>query len=227
MEIFATYFLVFMIYSFAGWLLETVLKSLWYRRFINRGFLIGPCCPIYGVGVLAITFLLEQYKSDAVVTFFLAFIIIGVLEYITSIIMEKVFHARWWDYSKKPFNVDGRICLQNLLYFGFISLGVIYVFNPPIFEFINNLGDAKIWISIVLAIILGADIAISTTVLAGISREGRNLNKDNTEEMANKVRQTLKERNWSYRRILTAFPDMRHIIKKQKEKIKKLRKKSK
>ena len=227
MEIFATYFLVFMIYSFAGWLLETVLKSLWCRRFINRGFLIGPCCPIYGVGVLAITFLLEQYKSDAVVTFFLAFIIIGVLEYITSIIMEKVFHARWWDYSKKPFNVDGRICLQNLLYFGFISLGVIYVFNPPIFEFIKNLGDAKIWISIVLAIIFVADIAISTTVLAGISREGRNLNKDNTEEMANKVRQTLKERNWSYRRILTAFPDMRHIIKKQKEKIKKLRKKSK
>ena len=161
------------------------------------------------------------------VTFFLAFIIIGVLEYITSIIMEKVFHARWWDYSKKPFNVDGRICLQNLLYFGFISLGVIYVFNPPIFEFINNLGDAKIWISIIIAIIFIVDIAISTTVLAGISREGRNLNKDNTEEMANKVRQTLKERNWSYRRILTAFPDMRHIIKKQKEKIKKLRKKSK
>lgn len=227
MDTISTYFLVFIIYSFFGWLLETVVKSLWHRRFINRGFLIGPCCPIYGFGVLAITFLLEQYKSDPVVTFFLAFIIIGVLEYITSIIMEKVFHARWWDYSKKPFNVDGRICLQNLLYFGVFSLGVIYVFNPPIFDFINNLGAAKIWISIVIAIILIVDIAVSTTVLAGISKEGRNLNRDNTEEMANRVRQSLKERNWSYRRILTAFPDMRHIIKKQKEKIKKLRKKSK
>ena len=222
METFSTYFLVFIIYSFAGWCLETFLKSLWYRRFINRGFLIGPCCPIYGFGVLAITFLLEQYKSDPVVIFFLAFFIIGVLEYLTSFIMEKIFHARWWDYSKKPFNVNGRICLQNLLYFGAISLGVIYVFNPPIFEFINNLGDTKIWISVVLVIIFVADIAISTTALAGVSREGRRtLSKDNTEEMSNKVHQTLKERNWSYRRILAAFPDVRLIIKNRKNKRKK------
>ena len=192
METFATYFLVFIIYSFAGWCLETLKQSLQNHRFINRGFLIGPCCPIYGFSVLAITFLLEQYRPDPVATFFLAIVIIGIIEYLTSLLLEKVFHARWWNYNKKPFNINGRICLRNLLYFGILSLGMIYVFNPLVFDFIQNLNNAKIWISIITAIIFIIDVAISVPILISARRKDHNLNHDNTEEMSNKVRQTLK-----------------------------------
>ena len=73
------------------------------KRFINRGFLIGPYCPVYGFGVVLITILLQKYTNDVIVLFFLAILICGTLEYATSYFMEKFFNARWWDYSKNKF----------------------------------------------------------------------------------------------------------------------------
>ena len=78
---------------------------------MNRGFLIGPCCPIYGCGCLLFILILPKYLDDPIVLFILAATICSVLEYITSWIMEKLFNTRWWDYSKRRFNLDGRVCL--------------------------------------------------------------------------------------------------------------------
>ena len=88
------YFLLFMSYAFLGWCMEVICKLFQYKRFINRGFLIGPYCPIYGWGALAITILLKRYTYDVIVLFVMSVIICSFIEYFTSYFMEKKFHAR-------------------------------------------------------------------------------------------------------------------------------------
>ena len=112
------YFLLFIIYAVIGWCMEVICKLIQYKKFVDRGFLIGPYCPIYGVGALLITFFLNKYVQDPVVLFVMAVVVCGILEYLTSYFMEKIYHARWWDYSSKKFNINGRICLSNLIAFG-------------------------------------------------------------------------------------------------------------
>ena len=114
------YFLLFMTYAFLGWLMEVTLGLIQSKKFVNRGFLIGPYCPIYGFGGLLITFLLQKYVNDPIVLFFMALIICGILEYVTSYLMEKIFHARWWDYSNKKYNINGRVCLDTIIPFGLL-----------------------------------------------------------------------------------------------------------
>lgn len=117
MEVVCRYFLYFIIYSFIGWLIEVVCKSIEYKRFVNRGFLIVPICPIYGYGVLFIILLIGKDTSDILGVFLKSVLICSVLEYFTSYFMEKLFKVRWWDYSKRKFNINGRICLETMIPF--------------------------------------------------------------------------------------------------------------
>ena len=130
MYIIFNFFLLFIIYSFMGWLMEVIVVSIAKHKLSSRGFLIGPVCPIYGYGVVLVSLLLQKYQNDIVILFFMSVIICGILEYFTSFFMEKIFKARWWDYSKKKFNINGRICLENLIWFGIACCIVIYIFNP-------------------------------------------------------------------------------------------------
>ena len=131
------YFLLFLIYSFIGWSIEVVGKLIEKHRFINRGFLIGPICPIYGWGCLFMILLLTRYKGDPIVLFWMAILICSILEYFTSYIMEKLFKLRWWDYSDKRFQINGRVCLENAFLFGILGLLMVLFINP----FFNNLLD--------------------------------------------------------------------------------------
>ena len=140
------YFLLFMVYSIAGWLMEVICKLIQYKRFINRGFLIGPYCPIYGYGALLITFLLKKYTEDPIALFVMSILICGILEYITSYLMEKLFKARWWDYSNRKFNLNGRICLGTIIPFGILGMLIMYVFNPLILEGVEKLPEN--WLNI-------------------------------------------------------------------------------
>lgn len=103
------YFFVF--YSFAGWCLEVLYYFKNERRFVNRGFLYGPFCPIYGFGVLFLVVFLDNYKHNIFALFFLACFFTTVLEYITGFVLEKAFKTKWWDYTDDPFNIHGRVCL--------------------------------------------------------------------------------------------------------------------
>ena len=116
------YFLLFVIYSLLGWALEVIGKLIECRKFIHRGFLIVPYCPIYGCGALLITFLLKKYANDWIILFTMAIVICGSLEYITSYIMEKIFKARWWDYRHRKLNINGRVCLFTISPFGILGL---------------------------------------------------------------------------------------------------------
>ncbi len=139
MAIFSRYVIYFVIYAFIGWIIEVVAKYIETGKLINRGFLIGPICPIYGrAGVLFIFFI---YNTNNVFLVFLKSVLIcSILEYAASFIMEKLFHARWWDYSNSKYNINGRICLNTMIPFGLLCLLIIYVFNPffiNIFESIS------------------------------------------------------------------------------------------
>ena len=122
--------ILFFVFSIVGWMIEVTLKYFQYHRFINRGFMIGPYCPIYGSGVVAITVCvggLVGSEGSIGDTFLAGFFICGALEYITSWYMEKLFHARWWDYSQKPMNLNGRVWIGNLLLFGIASVAVVRI----------------------------------------------------------------------------------------------------
>lgn len=130
MEITLAHFLYFIIYSFFGWVCECMYCSLPAKKFINRGFLRGPYCPIYGCGAVCIILLLEPYTGNALLVFCLGVVITSALEYITSWAMEALFHTKWWDYSKRFANINGRICLRNSILFGILCLVVMYIVHP-------------------------------------------------------------------------------------------------
>lgn len=125
----ATYFLWFVIYSVLGWLYESAVCSVGQRRFVNRGFLNGPYCPIYGSGALLVVLLFGR-MTDPVLLFFLSAVVTCSLEYLTSYGMEKLFHARWWDYSKRRFNIHGRVCLLGAVVFGTLSVLIVLYVHP-------------------------------------------------------------------------------------------------
>ena len=220
MKIVLIYFVLFMIYSFIGWCLEVFGKLIEKKRFINRGFLIGPYCPIYGFGALAITLLLGKYTNDWPTLFIMAILVCGTLEYFTSYFMEKIFKARWWDYSTKKFNINGRICLDTLIPFGLLGLFIMYVSNPILLNLLNSLADTTLIIfACALSIIFLADNVISFNVISIVRTTTKGLYKelDNTEEITKKVKEILLSKSTLSRRLINAYPKLQTIKQKIKE----------
>ena len=203
------YFLLFISYAFLGWCMEVTCKFIQYKKFINRGFLIGPYCPIYGWGALAITILLKRYMEDPLVLFVMSTIICSIIEYLTSYFMEKKYHARWWDYSNKKFNINGRICLETLIPFGILGVAIMYGTNPILFKLYNQIPQLVINILTVILFI------------------GFIVDNINTEEITEKIKQVLRQKSWLHRRLINAYPGLKDIkvkIKKVEQKIDERRK---
>lgn len=189
------YTLIFFIYSFAGWCMESFGSILnpKVKKFVNRGFMIGPYCPVYGVGVVLVTLLLQKYTNDIPALFFLAILICGTLEYFTGYIMEKLFNARWWDYSKKKFNINGRVCLDTLIPFGVIATFIICKVNPNLFRIFYNLNEKNLHIVTgILGILFIIDFVVSFKIILSFKGEIYN-KKDNTEEISEKVKDKTEE----------------------------------
>ena len=142
------YLFLFYIYSILGWLGETLYVSIPKKQFIDRGFLIGPYCPIYGSGAITIIIYLTQYKENPLTVFLMGIILCSILEYFTSYIMEKLFNARWWDYSNDKYNLNGRICLKNSIIFGLAGIAVIYLTQPLINNIVSKTNTTLITITI-------------------------------------------------------------------------------
>lgn len=113
------------IYSFFGWILESVYKSIAQKQFVNSGFLKGPFCPIYGFGAIIMITCLSFLKDKPLILFLVAFLLLSIWEYLVGLFLEKVFKTKYWDYSKCKFNINGRVCLKNSIYWGI--LGVIFI----------------------------------------------------------------------------------------------------
>lgn len=231
MNKFLSYFLLFFIYAILGWIMESTLVSIESKKFINRGFLIGPYCPIYGFGGLIITLYLTQYKENIITVFFLSVIICSILEYITSYLMEKIFKARWWDYSERKFNLNGRICGENAIAFGIVSILVLYFLNPLIESILTKFNtNTIIIITIIGLIIFTIDTIISCNIVSKLKNTAASIStttKDVTTDISNLVRKTLKENNKIFQnRLMKAFPNstISKFINKSKKSLKELEK---
>ncbi len=142
----AKVFLWFILYSFFGWVYESTLCSITSRSLVNRGFLNGPLCPVYGFG--ALTVILAFWREPDISPwnlFFSSMVLTCTLEYITSWAMEKLFHARWWDYSEYRYNINGRVCLLGALAFGSFSVVLIKAVHPRVMAAVDALSSGWIF----------------------------------------------------------------------------------
>lgn len=210
----ASYFiLLFVVFSILGWCMEVSLKYIEFHRFINRGFLIGPYCPIYGSGVLCITLMNHIVGGPDVgiaETFINGFIFCGILEYFVSWYLEKMYHARWWDYSHKPMNLNGRVWMGNLLLFGIGSLIIVKGINPLFFRFLDRMPKKTLWIVAIVSIcIMAVDSVISHFVMNSVKVVGEGSKEDNTEAISKEIRRLLRNKSFLHRRLVNAYPNMR------------------
>ena len=212
MEYWINIILLFFIYGFAGWCMEVSLKYRQYHRFINRGFLTGPLLPIYGSGVVLITIVvgnLSSMESGLVMTFTLSFLICGVVEYLTSLVLEKIFHARWWDYSTKPMNLHGRVWIGNLILFGLAGVAIMHISNPVIYKILARIPlQTREVIAVVLLAIVSADFVVSFFVLKLVKVGVDSSEADNTEEISKEVRLLLTNRSYFHKRFADAYPEV-------------------
>lgn len=225
-----SYILLFFIYSFIGWSIE-VIRTLYYdKKFVNRGFLIGPICPVYGYGCLLITFLLDKYLKDPLVLLIMAIVVFALLEYLTSYFMEKIFKVRWWDYSRYKYNINGRICLETMIPFGIGGFLVMYVTNPLFLKLIALIPPLVLNIIVgIILIIYVIDNFISLKIINNVKNLSLSINSDSTETISNYVRSQLKQKSFLHKRLNNAFPNIipniERIKKQIDKKIQKQRKK--
>lgn len=214
------YILIFFIYAVAGWIMESTSISIRNKKFVNRGFLIGPVCPIYGYGVVLVSILLHKYQDDMIITFFMSIIICGLLEYFTSFFMEKIFNARWWDYSQRKFNINGRVCLENLVLFGLASCFIIYIVNPFLIGKIEMIpSNIQTIIITTLLVIHLVDNIVSYKIILNLKQVSNEI-KDNTIEISEKVRKIIHSKSIFHRRLVDAFPNIKEKVQFKKWTIK-------
>ena len=163
---------MFFIYSFIGWVVEVVYYGITEGQFINRGFLYGPLCPVYGLGFYAAVWFFEPLKTNFAAIFFGGAFACTLVELIVGIILYQAFHLRWWDYSSYKYNFKGYICLRFYLYWGIACSFGMYMLHPAVLFLIANTPKIVVivFISICIAILL-LDLITSVTTIIGFSKK--------------------------------------------------------
>lgn len=214
--------LFFFIFSFGGWLFECAISLFRDHEVVNRGFYNGPYCPIYGSGAL-LFLLVMQWTDRPLELFFFGGLVACVLEYFTSWLMEKLYKARWWDYSNWPFNINGRVCL-----YGFLTFGTFSALMPFMKKGIDWLialipSNHQITIAIIILVIFIIDFIYSNHIVISFNRSLRKIQKQLSKSfplnITNRGRRAIlylkvgdkkyKLLNWQQRRLLSAFPTFR------------------
>ena len=147
-------FLIFLIFSMIGYVVEMINCAIVEKRIANRGFFCGPYIPIYGIGSLLLIWVLSPIKDHIILVMLLSAIITTAIEYVTGYALEKIFHNKWWDYKDEKFNLHGRICLKNTILFGLGAPIILYILNPYMDEFLLQFKNSVlIGVSIVLFVL--------------------------------------------------------------------------
>ncbi len=201
-------FLMFFNYSVLGWLVECIFCTISDRKLVyDRGFLLGPYCPIYGWGALYMYFFLTPYRSNPVVLFIMAIIGTSILEYMTSYFMEKIFKARWWDYSNRKFHIKGRICLLNSFLFGILGCLFMYVFHPIYLSLVRGISEQTLIVfSVFLFFGYLTDTILTFSILGKLKIQVKSIRKDSTSEIDYQIRMFLSHYNFFIKRLFKAFP---------------------
>lgn len=159
--------LMFFLYGFLGWVLEVAFYGVTERQFVNRGFLNGPICPVYGVGGTVVVLCLTPLKGSFPLLFIGSVIVTSLIEWLTGYVLEKIYHIRWWDYSDKRFNIGGYICPEFSFYWGIACTALMYFIHPMLYDLvIFKLGSTiKLVVIIPLAAVFIADIITTVNTL--------------------------------------------------------------
>ena len=220
---FLTWFLYFSIYSFLGWICEVIYCSIPVKKFINRGFLNGPVCPVYGFGALFVIYIMEWLNIDSpILIFIFGGVIASVIEFIADILLEYVFHTRLWNYSNRKFNIKGRVCLLNSTLFATLSLVLLEIIHPLMVLFISKFSNlAIILVASLFLIIFIVDMSLTVNEVINLNIALKNMNiLEKLKKEFNKKEFKLK-RLKRLRRLIEAFPQLEH--KKYKEEFKRLK----
>lgn len=203
----------FAAYSILGWCYEVVLEFVARQKLVNRGFLMGPYCPIYGFGAVLVLLLFGDTSMNPVALFLASAAVCTALEYFTSYWMERLFHARWWDYSKKHFQINGRVCLEGFLAFGAMSVILVYWVDPALTNLFSHLPE--LGVIVVAAVFTGwfaFDVIRSILSALHLSQKLKRLQK-NWEENISKFqkrvtsgKKILAEKSFGEGRLVKAFP---------------------
>lgn len=218
-------FLYFVFYSVIGYICEVFYVYLGDKKWVNRGFMHGPYIPIYGNGAMLVSFAITSMhiKKDSFIIFLFGVVLCSLLEYTTSYVMEKVFHNRWWDYSERKYNLNGRVCLQNSVLFGVGSVAIIYLFNPLFNKLYHVMCTTTLmWVSIIIFITMLTDFLISFFEALKVSSVASHLDKL-IEEYEKK--KTLGKKIKT--RLIEAYPYLVKRNTKLLDKLKKLKNKDK
>ncbi len=220
--------LLFFAYAFLGWCIEVTLKFFQFHRFINRGFLTGPWLPIYGSGAVLITVViraLPPLEHAVGTTFAVSLILCGFLEYMTSYVLEKRFHARWWDYSQKPMNLHGRIWIGNLILFGLGGVVIVNLINPLLLHLSGYMSPVfREVLAFSLSAVFAADFVMSHFVLKLVKTGVESSEADSTEAISREVRLLLSDRSVFHRRFAEAYPEVIYTTERVTRRMEEIRK---
>lgn len=179
----------FMIYSFFGWVMESVLKTVVQKKPVNSGFLYGPFCPIYGFGAIIMLLFLDSFKDNIILLFISSFFILSLWEYIVGWALEKIFNTKYWDYSNNKFNIKGRVCLLNSLFWGLLGVVFTKFIHPFIVQKVDIIktNDLLFFTTVLLIIIIG-DLITSIIKVKNI-----NIKLEKLKEITNSIKEKIDE----------------------------------
>ena len=204
--------LKFTAYSFLGWLCETVYCSVGQRKFVYRGFLNGPVCPIYGFGALLVLLFLMDVKDNLLALFTAGMVVTSVLEYFTSFFMEKLFHAKWWDYSNKPFNIHGRVCLLNSVLFGLMAVLLAHFEDPTVNYLIALLPVWLLpWAAGAAFLLFAADTVVSVFAALHLTARLKALQAATDAFVEERKKELREKRSALQNRLVKAYPNLHSL----------------
>lgn len=239
------YLWFFILYAFLGWTVEVSFQTVTKGVFINRGFLNGPLCPIYGFGMIILLYLLGPISDNLILLFGASIILTSTLELITGFILEKLFDEKWWDYSDMPFNIKGYISLSFSILWGLGAVFVIDIIHPFIFRFVsilqNKVGDLLL---LVFLLYLLADFLVTLNGILEMNRHFKLLEsmadrlKDYSDEIGENIYNrvstvveagekigqdysALEDKHFVHRRLERAYPNLKKKISKIQDQRKK------
>lgn len=180
---------IFFIYAFLGWCTEVSYAALSTGRFVNRGFLNGPVCPIYGFGVVLVMACLEPFRENLPLLFLCSVLLTSLLEWATGFVLEKLFHERWWDYSDQPFNIGGYVCLRFSIAWGLACVFVSEILHPTVLLLIRLIPRPLGWVLLgVLGVVMAVDLVATVRTIAKLNRR-----LDQIDEMAARIKEASNE----------------------------------
>jgi len=218
----ALLFMKFMIFCIIGYVVEMITCAIIDKKIANRGFLCGPVIPIYGVGSLALLLVLKPFYDNLFLVILIGMVVTSTIEYITSYLLEKIFHNKWWDYKQEKFNINGRVCLKNSILFGIGGPIILYILNPWTQDFLLQIKDIYLMIaSLIIFIIFLLDCIYSGIVAYHLRHRiiiVEDLKNEKLAKIPGMLERVLKKRMKGLKsypnRLMKAFPHIWNSNKK-------------